>query len=271
MVDDFPSGGAEEQPCGSSAAKAQKRGRFLMKGSGSLTLADYGGDSCLQILSSNGSALGSWPLRTAGEEYRHGEPGGDVLLNIEIWNENLGRCLGSCQGALALLGLRENRGKATPLQNRVVDMNKAVLQFTNNAGVLPSARGGTRGGAAIFVAVRISSKLEFGVDLGAVFETTHGSYPKATGNSTFDELYVSAGSPMIDGGFFKVRPESSRDLYTCEIAANVIKGALNLIKASGTKAGRSCMRVMAPIRLFLFSLHLSLFVSLQGGLKVTCS
>ena len=82
-------------------------------------------------------------------------------------------------------------------------MNKAVLQFTNNAGVLPSARGGTRGGAAIFVAVRTSSKLEFGVNLGAVFETTHGSYPKATGtsNSAFDELHVSAGSPMIDGGF----------------------------------------------------------------------
>ena len=216
MVDDFSSGGAEEQPCGSSAAKAQKRGRFLMKGSGSLTLADYGGDSCLQILSSNGSALGSWPLRTAGEEYRHGEPGEDVLLNIETWHENLGRCLGSCQGALALLGLRENRGKATPLQNRVVDMNKAVLQFTNNAGVLPSARGGTRGGAAIFMAVRTSSKLEFGVNLGAVFETTHGSYPKATGasRSAIEEVFVSAGSPMIDGGFFKVRPESSRDLYT---------------------------------------------------------
>ena len=234
MVDDFCSRGAEEQPRGSSA-KAQKRGRFPMEGSGSLNLAYYGGASCLQLLSLNGSALGSWPLRTAGEEYRHGEPGEDVLLNIETWHENLGRCLGSCQGALALLGLRENRGKATPLQNRVMEMKKAVLQFTNNAGVLPSARGGTRGGAAIFVAVRTSSKLEFGVNLGAVFETTHGSYPKATGNSTFDELYVSAGSPMIDGGFFKVRPESSRDLYTCEIAAKVTKGALSLIKAPCTK------------------------------------
>ena len=98
-----------------------------MEGSGSLNLAYYGGASCLQLLSLNGSALGSWPLRTAGEEYRHGEPGEDVLLNIEIWNENLGRCLGSCQGALALLGLRENRGKATPLQNRVMEMKKAVF------------------------------------------------------------------------------------------------------------------------------------------------
>ena len=58
-------------------------------------------------------------------------------------------------------------------------MKKALLQFTNKAGVLQSARGGT------------SSELEFGVRLGAVFETTHGSYSYATGasNSAIDEVY----------------------------------------------------------------------------------
>ena len=125
MVDDFCSRGAEEQPRGSSA-KAQKRGRFPMEGSGSLNLAYYGGASCLQLLSLNGSAFGSWPLRTAGEEYRHGEPGEDVLLNIETWHENLGRCLGSCQGTRTFRLSGKSRESNTTPESRHGDEEGSV-------------------------------------------------------------------------------------------------------------------------------------------------